>query len=255
MAKDPKGETNGDPVLQEQKKKEEQAEKARPTEDCPDCVGRGQVAGFSACRCGGDGVVTKEEKTEKRPAAGYGTGSGSRWYGKPGTWRGGPISRFIVRVRERWRSREVRDGRRSASKRPGRPGNPDHRRDVRRNNEPNQLRPMKIGNRVPDGVGRPGRAVTIRGVTIDPGPGRRVIVESERLRRDGIPVSEGRAQLRDIRAANPTATIVVTGHANPSAPPIVYGVGWQPPPPGRLAAGTAWRAPSGKGILWLDSSR
>ncbi|HTV21586.1 MAG TPA: hypothetical protein VMG12_23015, partial [Polyangiaceae bacterium] len=62
---------------------------------------------------------------------------------------------------------------------------------------------------------------------------------SDHTVKDGaIPNSEARAQMRDARAADPNATLVVTDLANPNAPPLVYPPGTQPPPPGRLPAGT-----------------
>ena len=48
--------------------------------------------------------------------------------------------------------------------------------------------------------------------------------------------------IRDIRAADPGATIVVTDHTNPSAP-LIYPPRTQPPPPGRLPPGTPTSVP------------
>ena len=123
--------------------------------------------------------------------------------------------------------------------RPGRVGNPDHAADVARNNAQasGPLSPRAVGNRVPDGVGAPGQAVEIRGQSVDPGPGGRVIVESERFRQSGQMVGEGRSQIRDVRAADPNATIVVTDPANPTAPPVVFPPGTQPQRRGRLPRG------------------
>lgn len=113
----------------------------------------------------------------------------------------------------------------------GRPGNIDHQIDVEANNGPNGLDPnTQVGSRVPDGVGRTGQRVNIRGQEIDPGPGNRVVVESERFGKNGQMVADGRNQVRDIRAADPNATIVVTDPDNPGAPPAVYAPGQQPPP-------------------------
>ena len=124
-------------------------------------------------------------------------------------------------------------------KRPGQPGDPDHVADVaKNNNQPTgELRPKPVGGRKPDGVGELGQVVTIRGQTIDPGPNGRVIVESERFRK-GRPVSLGREQIRDIRAADLNATIVVTDPKNPNAPPLIYPPGTQPPRRGWLPKGT-----------------
>jgi hypothetical protein len=121
----------------------------------------------------------------------------------------------------------------------GRNGTPAHQADVEANNSQptGNLRPEPVGNRVPDGVGRTGQVVTIRGQTIDPGPNGRVIEESENFR-NGRPVSEGRRQIRDIRAADPNATIVVTDPNNPAAPPLIYPPGTQPPPGGWLPRNT-----------------
>ncbi len=116
----------------------------------------------------------------------------------------------------------------AAGGRPGRPGDPEHIADVARNNDVNDLQPVAVGGRVPDGVGQPGQIVTIRGERIDPGNGR-VIVESERFGPSGHIKSWGRTQIRDIRAAEPSATIVVTDPANPNAPPVIFRPGQQPP--------------------------
>jgi hypothetical protein len=122
----------------------------------------------------------------------------------------------------------------------GRPGSPQHQADVTANNgPPNFLTAEPVGNRVPDGVGEFGQSVRIRGQDIDPGAGR-VIVESDHTVYNGtMPNSEARAQMRDIRAAEPGATLVVTDLSNPSAPPLVYPPGTQPPPPGHLPLGQA----------------
>jgi hypothetical protein len=113
----------------------------------------------------------------------------------------------------------------------GRNGSADHQADVAANNNQatGELKPRAVSGRVPDGVGRVGQVVTIRGQVIDPGRKGRIIVESEPIR-GGRPVSEGRRQIRDIRAADPNATIVVTDPENPLAPPLVYPPGTQPPP-------------------------
>ena len=123
---------------------------------------------------------------------------------------------------------------------PGRPGNPDHVADVLLNNQGQrpQLRPGKIGNRVPDGIGKPGQIVTIRGQRIDPGRGRVIIIESERFNQNGQLVSAGRRQIRDIRAAEPNSTIVVTDPANINRQPVIYRPGHQPPQGGHLPSGT-----------------
>jgi hypothetical protein len=125
----------------------------------------------------------------------------------------------------------------------GRNGTQAHIDDVARNNAQASgvLRPEPIGRRVPDGVGKRGQKVVIRGVEIDPGPNGRVIVESEPFTDGGIPISDGadggRAQLRDIRAAEPAATIVVTDPDKLSRPPLIYRPGTQPPPPGHYRGG------------------
>jgi hypothetical protein len=120
----------------------------------------------------------------------------------------------------------------------GRNGTPAHAADVARNNAQTtiDLRPDPVGGRVPDGVGRTGQRVVIRGVEIDPGPNGRVIVESESFS-GNIPVSDGRAQLRDIRRADRGATIVVTDPENPSRAPLIYPPGTQPPPSGHYRGG------------------
>lgn len=136
---------------------------------------------------------------------------------------------------ETWRRRHFEPTLRGG--RPGSPGSPAHQADVLRNNEPNGIKGGKIGNRIPDGVGREGQTLTIRGREIAPRGQGRVIVESDHLiRRGTIPDSAARAQVRDIRKAEPGATIVVTDQANPKAAPLVYPPGKQPPPPGRLPA-------------------
>jgi hypothetical protein len=127
-----------------------------------------------------------------------------------------------------------------ASNSNGRNGTPAHQSDVNANNRQvsGDLEPRPVGGRVPDGVGQQGQVVTIRGKTIDPGPNGRVIVESEEFTNAGMPVSGGREQIRDIRAGDPSATIVVTDPNNPARPPTVYPPGTQPPPKGRLPQGT-----------------
>ncbi len=123
----------------------------------------------------------------------------------------------------------------------GRPGSPEHQADVAANNgPPNNLEPQVVGDRVPDGVGEPGQTVVIRGQEIQPQGNGRVIVESDHVVHNGtMPNSEARAQMRGIRAADPDATLVVTDLSNPSAPPLVYPPGTQPPPPGHLPPGQA----------------
>jgi hypothetical protein len=120
----------------------------------------------------------------------------------------------------------------------GRTGNPAHDADVVTNNaqDSGELFPIPIGGRVPDGVGRRGQVVMIRGQTIDPGPNGRVVVESESFT-GAIPVSPGRAQLRDIRRAERSATLVVTDPDEPGRPPLVYPPGTQPPPEGHYRGG------------------
>ena len=112
----------------------------------------------------------------------------------------------------------------------GQPGNEDHRRDVARNNGPNGLDGQtRVGKRIPDGVGQRGQTVNIRDHEIDPGKGNRVIVESERFGESGHMDAEGRRQVRDIRAAEPNSTIVVTDPAKRRAEAVVYPPGQQPP--------------------------
>ncbi|VTS04884.1 polymorphic toxin-type HINT domain-containing protein [Tuwongella immobilis] len=120
----------------------------------------------------------------------------------------------------------------------GRNGNQPHIDDVTRNNtQPSgELRPLTVGGRVADGVGKPGQKVVIRGVEIDPGPNGRVIVEVEPFS-GNIPVSDGRAQIRDMRAGDPSATIVVTDPHNTTSPPLIYRPGTQPPPSGHYRGG------------------
>lgn len=91
-----------------------------------------------------------------------------------------------------------------------------------RNNEPNNLKPMNIGNRRPDGVGKPDQTVTLRDkYEIKPQPGGRVIVESDHTVFKGtdrnMPDSEAREQMRDIRKAAPNDTLVVTDCDDPNA--------------------------------------
>lgn len=121
----------------------------------------------------------------------------------------------------------------------GRNGTPSHQADVATNNgSPNNMKPASVGSRVPDGVAAPGQTVNIRGQDIAPEPGGRVIVESERTVKGGtMPNSAGRDQIRDIRQADPSATIVVTDPDRVSDPPIVHPPGSQPPPKGRLPVG------------------
>jgi hypothetical protein len=129
----------------------------------------------------------------------------------------------------------------------GEAGSPAHQADVRRNNDPNGMVRMNVGNRRPDGVGQPDQAVNIRGQEIRPEPGGRVIVEADRAVNYGtnryMPDSEARAQMRDIRRAAPNDTLVVTDFNRPDAPPIVYPPGTQPPPPGRIPPNTPSHVP------------
>ncbi len=127
----------------------------------------------------------------------------------------------------------------------GRPGSPEHQTDVASNNgPPNNLEPRAVGNRVPDGVGEAGQSVVIRGQKIEPVGNGRVIVESDHVVYNGtMPNSEARAQMRAIRAADPNATLVVTDLSNPSAAPLIYPPGTQPPPPGNLPTGQNPRVP------------
>ena len=127
----------------------------------------------------------------------------------------------------------------------GRNGTPAHQADVAANNNQasGQLMPQKVGKRIPDGVGQPGQPVTIRGQTVNPGRTGRVITESEGFTKGGMPVSDGRGQLRDVRSADPNATIVVTDPNNVSRPPLVYPPGTQPPPSGRLPKNTPSSVP------------
>ena len=91
-----------------------------------------------------------------------------------------------------------------------------------------------------DGVGQYGQTVTIRGQKIAPQGKGRVIVESDHVIAHGtMPDSAARAQIRDIRAADPGATLVVTDLANPKTPPLIYPPGTQPPPSGPLPANQA----------------
>ncbi|MGE5194396.1 MAG: RHS repeat-associated core domain-containing protein, partial [Deltaproteobacteria bacterium] len=125
----------------------------------------------------------------------------------------------------------------------GRNGSPAHQVDVAANNGPNGLKPGPVGGRVPDGIGQLGQPANIRGVNVDPGPMGRVIAESEPMTQGGLPVSAGRGQIRDIRAAAPRDTIVVTNPNNPGAAPLIYPPGTQPPPTGRLPVGTSPTVP------------
>ena len=127
----------------------------------------------------------------------------------------------------------------SGSTRGGRPGSPAHQADVAANNgPPNNLQPRAVGDTVPDGVGQPGQTVSIRGQQIKPQGNGRVIVEADHVVHSGrVPNSEARAQVRAMRAADPDATLVVTDHNNPTAAPLVYPPGTQPPPPGPLPSG------------------
>lgn len=125
--------------------------------------------------------------------------------------------------------------------RPGRGGSKAHKDDVLANNEAgdNKLVPQSLSNgRVPDGVGRPGQEVIIRGQKIKPVGQGRVLVESDHVIAGGtMPDSAARDQVRAFRAAEPDATIVVTDLADPTTPPLIYPPGTQPPPPGRLPVG------------------
>ena len=121
--------------------------------------------------------------------------------------------------------------------RPGRPGNPAHKADVQRTLEdnPDAYPNAAVGDRVPDAAGQPGQTMQIRGRTVTPQDNGRVLVESDHTVYDGaIPDSAARAQVRDMRAADPNATIVVTDCDDPDAEPLVYPPGRQPPPPGPL---------------------
>lgn len=121
--------------------------------------------------------------------------------------------------------------------RPGRPGGEAHRNDVQETLDanPDADPSFAIGDRVPDAVGAPGEPMQVRGQTITPQGNGRVIVESDKTVYDGtIPDSAARAQVRDMRAAAPDSTLVVTDYNNPTAAPLVYPPGSQPPPPGNL---------------------
>ena len=125
--------------------------------------------------------------------------------------------------------------------------------DVENNNINNnpKLEPVTLSNgKVPDGVGQPGQVVTIREKwKIDPNPDGtnpdgRVIVESDHTVHNGtMPDSEAREQVRAFREADPNATLVVTDCDNPTASPLVYPPGAQPPPPGHLPPGTSPSVP------------
>ena len=135
----------------------------------------------------------------------------------------------------------------------GRPGGPAHQADVENNNINNnpKLEPVTLSNgKVPDGVGQPGQVVTIREKwKIDPNPDGtnpdgRVIVESDHTVHNGtMPDSEAREQVRAFREADPNATLVVTDCDNPTASPLIYPPGTQPPPPGHLPPGTSPSVP------------
>jgi hypothetical protein len=119
----------------------------------------------------------------------------------------------------------------------GRNGTPAHQADVLANNQANGLRPMAVGDTVPDGVGTRGQVVTIRGQQIDPGSNGRVLVESDRTVYGGrFPESQARGQIRSMRAADPQATIVVTDPDNPALAPLIYPSGTQPPPTGSISS-------------------
>jgi hypothetical protein len=123
--------------------------------------------------------------------------------------------------------------------RPGRPGKPEHKADVRRTliDNPDADPNAQVGNRVPDAAGQPGQPMQIRDQTVTPEGNGRVLVESDHTVYDGtIPDSKARAQVRDMRAADPDATIVVTDCDDPDAEPIIYPPGRQPPPPGHLGS-------------------
>jgi hypothetical protein len=93
-------------------------------------------------------------------------------------------------------------------------------------------------------VGEPGKAVNIRGEVIQPQGKGRVIVESDHFIFKGKhPDSAARAQMRDIRAADPDATLVVTDLGNPTSKPTKYPPGTQPPPPGRISPGDPIHVP------------
>jgi hypothetical protein len=127
------------------------------------------------------------------------------------------------------------------SSRGGRPGGPNHQADVAANNgPPNNLTPRAVGDTVPDGVGRVDQEVTIRGTTIKPKPGGRVLVEADEFVWDGKQLSaEARAQVLKMRAAAPNDTIVVTDQHNPNTPPKIYEPGQQPPPADERVSPTA----------------
>jgi RHS repeat-associated protein len=138
------------------------------------------------------------------------------------------------------------DGNKKVPNPNGRNGTPEHQNDVAANNTQatGDLAPAQVGNRVPDGVGQTGQTATVRGQTVDPGPEGRVIVESDKVNQNGQINSAGRAQVRDIRAADPKATIVVTDHTKPGSAPIVHPPGTQPPPSGRLPQNTPTHVPA-----------
>jgi len=149
---------------------------------------------------------------------------------------------------EEWKSRYYDTA--ESGGRPGRPGGTAHQADVRRTlmDNPDADPSVEVGGRWPDAVGQPGEPMQIRGQTITPEGNGRVIVESDHTVYDGtLPDSAARSQVRDMRAAEPGSTLVVTDCDNPSAPPLVYPPGTQPPPSGPLGADPPPRVPFNNG--------
>jgi hypothetical protein len=114
----------------------------------------------------------------------------------------------------------------------GEAGGPKHREMVRIVKAENRLEdepPATGGGRRPDAMGKQGQSLKIAGKTYAPETNAsRVIYEADTFYADGTHIkSEGREQVRDLRAAYPDATIVVqdveTGNV------LVYPPGTQPP--------------------------
>ncbi|HWO26787.1 MAG TPA: DUF4157 domain-containing protein [Kofleriaceae bacterium] len=121
---------------------------------------------------------------------------------------------------------------------PGEPGSPQHKALVNKVHKDNFIGTETRGTRRPDAVGKVDQAIKVGDRTITPKKGGRVLYEAENFYKDGSQmVAEGRKQVRQLRADNPNATIVVQDVANPNNI-VVYEPGAQPPPGGRLKPGT-----------------
>ena len=121
---------------------------------------------------------------------------------------------------------------------PGEAGSPAHAAAVDKVRTENGVLTETLGKRRPDALGLIDTPLKVGDQLIRPNKGARVIYEADNFFKDGSQItSEGRAQVRQLRADNPKDTIVVQDADNPGRI-IVYEPGTAPPPTGRLPSGT-----------------